>query len=87
MGAGADKVLSISGPEPSHLTLWFRGGVGTILMMLGLARWFNVNLKPGIADKLAWQTRPNRDGTGGATTLYLYGLGYTAAEWAAPALF
>jgi len=79
LGAGAGKALSISGPEPSLFVRWFRGGVGVILVALGLVQWFNVNLKPGLADKLAWHTRPNRQGNGGATTLYLYGLGYTAA--------
>lgn len=79
LGAGAGQALSISGSEPSYIVLWFRGGVGIILVMLGLAQWFNVNLKPGLADKLAWWTRPNRDGKGAAAPLYFYGLGYTAA--------
>jgi cytochrome c-type biogenesis protein len=79
LGTSTGKALSISGPEPSRFVLWLRGSVGVMLVALGLAQWFNVNLKPGIVDKLAWYTRPNRQGNGGATTLYLYGLGYTAA--------
>lgn len=79
LGVSAGEALSISKPEPSRLVLWFRGGLGLILVALGLAQWFKVNLKPSLADKLAWHTRPNRQGNGGATTLYLYGLGYTAA--------
>ena len=79
LGAGAGQAVSISGPDPSRFVLWFRGLVGVILVVLGPAQWFNVNLKPEIADKLAWRTRPNREGTGSLTTLYLYGLGYTAA--------
>ncbi len=79
LGISTGQALSISGPEPSGFVLWFRAGVGVTLVALGLAQWFNFNLKPSIADKLAWSTRPNRQGDGGATTLYLYGLGYTAA--------
>jgi cytochrome c biogenesis protein CcdA len=79
LGAGAGQLLSISGPDPSQFVRWFRGGVGVILIALGLAQWFNVNLKPGLADALAWQTRPNRESQKPATTLYLYGLGYNAA--------
>jgi cytochrome c biogenesis protein CcdA len=79
LGISAGQALSISGSEPSRFVLWFRAGVGVMLVALGLAQWFNFNLKPSIADKLAWYTRPNRQGHGGATTLYLYGLGYTAA--------
>lgn len=79
LGVSAGQALSISGPEPSIFVLWFRGLVGVLLVALGLAQWFDVNLKPGLADKLAWYTRPNRQGNGGATTLYLYGFGYTAA--------
>ena len=79
LGAGAGQTLSISGPEPSRFVLWFRGVIGVILVALGLAQWFNINIKPGIADKLAWYTRPNRAGARGTSTFYLYGLGYTAA--------
>ena len=79
LGLSAGQALSISGPEPSPFVLWFRGLVGVLLVALGLAQLFDVNLKPGLADKLAWYTRPNRQGNGGATTLYLYGFGYTAA--------
>lgn len=79
LGVSAGKALSISGPEPSRYVLWFRGALGVILVLLGLAQWFNINLKPGIADRLAWHTRPNHQGNGRAAALYLYGLGYTAA--------
>ncbi len=79
LGAGTAKALSISGPETSQFVRWFRGGVGVILVALGAAQWFNVTLKPGLADSLAWRTRPNRGGKGGATSLYFYGLGYNAA--------
>jgi cytochrome c-type biogenesis protein len=79
LGVGTGQALSISGPEPSRFVLWFRGLVGVLLVALGLAQWFNVNLKLGLTDKLAWYTRPNRQGNGGVTTLYLYGFGYTAA--------
>lgn len=79
LGAGAGQLISISGPEPSQFVRWFRGGVGVILIALGIAQWLNVNLKPGLADALAWQTRPNREGQRPAVTLYLYGLGYNAA--------
>ena len=79
LGASAGQTLSVSGPEPSRFVLWFRGLVGVSLVALGLTQWFNVNLKPKIVDKLAWHTRPNRERVGGISTLYLYGLGYTAA--------
>lgn len=79
LGVSAGQALSISEPDPSRFVLWFRGGVGLILVALGVAQWFNVNLKPDVADKLAWYTRPNRQDNGGVTTLYFYGLGYTAA--------
>ena len=79
LGASAGKALSISGPEPSRLVLWFRVGVGVVLIALGVGQWLNLNLKPRLADVLAWRTRPNREGKGGAATLYFYGLGYTAA--------
>jgi cytochrome c-type biogenesis protein len=79
LGAGAGQALSISGPEPSQFVRWFRGGVGLILVALGVAQWLNANLKPGLADSLAWRTRPNRHSQKPAATLYLYGLGYNAA--------
>jgi cytochrome c biogenesis protein CcdA len=79
LGAGAGNALSISGPDPSQFVRWFRGGVGVILIALGIAQWLNINLKPGLADLLAWQTRPGRESQKPAATLYLYGLGYNAA--------
>lgn len=79
LGAGAGKALSISGPEPSLFVRWFRGGVGVILIALGVAQWLNLNLKPGLADALAWRTRPQRETQRPATTLFFYGLGYNAA--------
>jgi cytochrome c-type biogenesis protein len=79
LGASAAKSLSISGPTPNHWTLWFRGGVGLILIALGVGQWRGLNLKPHLADAFAWQTRPNREGQRPAATLYFYGLGYNAA--------
>lgn len=79
LGAGAGKALSISGPESSQFVRWFRGGVGVILIALGIAQWLNVNLKSGLVDILAWQTRPDRESQRPVVTLYLYGLGYNAA--------
>ncbi len=79
LGAGAGKALSISGPEPSLFVRWFRGGVGVILIALGIAQWLNLNLKPGLADALAWRTRPQRETQKPAAALFFYGLGYNAA--------
>jgi cytochrome c-type biogenesis protein len=79
LGAGAGKVLSISGPEPSQFVRWFRGSVGLVLMGLGVMQWLTINLKPGLTDVLAWQTRPGRDSQHPTLALYLYGLGYNAA--------
>jgi cytochrome c-type biogenesis protein len=79
LGASAGKALSISGPEPSQFVRWFRGGVGIVLVTFGVAQLLNVSLKPGLADKIAWQTRPDRHSQKPAGTLYSYGLGYTAA--------
>jgi cytochrome c-type biogenesis protein len=79
LGVGAATMLSISGPDPNAFVRWFRGGVGLVLIVLGLAQWRDVNLKPYLADALAWQTRPQRDTQRPAAALYLYGLGYNAA--------
>ena len=79
LGTGAAKSLSISGSDPSHFVLWFRGGVGLILIALGIIQWLGVNLKPGLVDTFAWQPRPNREGQRPVATLYFYGLGYNAA--------
>lgn len=79
VGAGAGQTLSISGPEPSALVRWFRGGVGVVLIMLGLAQWLGLNLKPTLADAFAWRTRPQYEAQNAGATLFLYGLGYNAA--------
>lgn len=79
LGASAGKTLSISGPEPNAFVRWFRGGVGVILISLGVAQWLNLNLKPGLADALAWRTRPRHETERSIITFYLYGLGYNAA--------
>ena len=80
LGSGFGKAVSMTDPNPNQGVLWFRGIVGGLLIVLGIAQWFGVNLKPGWADALAWRTRPQRDSArGGALTLYLYGFGYTAA--------
>jgi cytochrome c-type biogenesis protein len=79
LGAGAGQALSISGPAPSSFVRWFRGGVGVMLIVLGVAQWRGVNLKPRLADAFAWRTRPQRETPRPAATLYVYGLGYYAA--------
>ncbi|MDQ7036834.1 MAG: cytochrome c biogenesis protein CcdA [Anaerolineae bacterium] len=49
-------------------------------MILGIAQLCEVNLKPIIADALAWRTRPRSDAKQyPARSLYLYGFGYNAA--------
>jgi len=79
LGASAAKSLSISGPTPNHWVLWFRGGVGIILIALGMVQWLGVNLKLQLVDAFAWQTRPNHKTQRPVATLYIYGLGYNAA--------
>lgn len=80
LGAGFASAFSMTDPNPHPSVLWFRGIVGGLLIVLGFAQWFNVNLKPTWVDALAWRTRPQRESTrSGALTLYLYGFGYTAA--------
>lgn len=80
LGAGFASAFSMTDPNPHPSVLWFRGVVSSLLILLGFAQWFNVNLKPGWVDALVWRTRPQRESTrSGILTLYLYGFGYTAA--------
>lgn len=80
LGAGFASAFSMTDPNPHPSVLWFRGIVGGLLIVLGIAQWLNVNLKPGWVNALVWRARPQRESTrGGVRTLYLYGFGYTAA--------
>ena len=80
LGAGVAQGLSISGPEPSQFVRVFRGVVGVVILILGIGQLAGWNLKPRFVDALAYRTRPQRDGGRGPLgSLYLYGLGYTAA--------
>jgi cytochrome c-type biogenesis protein len=79
LGAGVAQGLSITGDNPTFIR-FFRGGVGIVLLILGFAQLREVNLKPIIADALAWRTRPRPNGKQyPVRTLYLYGFGYNAA--------
>lgn len=80
LGTGFAQGLSITGEEPIFIR-FFRGIVGIILIMLGIAQFRELNLKPMLADALAWRTRPrsNTDKQNPALSLYLYGFGYNAA--------
>ncbi len=79
LGAGVAQGLSITGDNPTFIR-FFRGGVGIVLLILGIAQLRGVNLKPIIADALAWHTRPRLDTKQyPARSLYFYGLGYNAA--------
>jgi cytochrome c-type biogenesis protein len=80
LGTGVGQSLSISGAEPSQLVRVFRGLVGVILLTLGIGQLSGWNLKPRFVDAFTYRTRPQRDGARRpARSLYLYGLGYSAA--------
>lgn len=80
LGAGVATVLCVSCPQPNVVVRLFRAGLGGVLLTLGVAQLMGWNLKPALADALAFVTRPRDGGTRGpAATLYLYGLGYNAA--------
>ena len=80
LGTGVGQSLSISGAEPSQLVRVFRGVVGLVLLTLGIGQLFGWNLKPRFVDAFTYHTRPQRGGgRGPARSLYLYGLGYSAA--------
>jgi cytochrome c biogenesis protein CcdA len=81
LGTGIAQGLSISGSQPNPFVRAFRAGVGITLMALGTAQLRGVNLKPMLADALAWRVRPRRDtaSRNPMLSLYLYGLGYNAA--------
>ena len=80
LGTGVGQSLSISGAEPSQLVRVFRGVVGLVLLTLGIGQLFGWNIKPKFVDAFTYRTRPRREGgRGPARSLYLYGLGYSAA--------
>lgn len=80
LGAGAAAGLSISADEPNAFVQGFRGLVGLVLLALGVGQVVGWNLKPRLTERLIYQTRPARQGgRGPVASLYLYGLGYTAA--------
>jgi cytochrome c-type biogenesis protein len=81
LGAAVAQGLSISGSQPNPFVRAFRAGVGITLMALGTAQLTGVNLKPVLADALAWRVRPRQDAASRnpILRLYLYGLGYNAA--------
>jgi cytochrome c-type biogenesis protein len=80
LGSGVGESLSISSDEPSQLLLIFRAVVGIALLALGFSQLAGWNLKPKIADSLAFWTRPQRQSyRRSETSLFLYGLGYNAA--------
>lgn len=80
LGAGAAQGLAISGPTPNSFVRVFRGLVGLALLGLGVAQIAGWTFKARPAEALAYLTRPQRGGgRGPAATLYLYGLGYSAA--------
>lgn len=80
LGTSVGQSLSISGAEPSQFVRVFRGFVGVVLLTLGIGQLSGWNLKPRFVDAFTYRTRPQREGGRGPTrTLYLYGLGYSAA--------
>jgi len=80
LGTGVAQGLSISSSDPSGFVRIFRGVVGVVILILGIGQLAGWNLKPRFVDALTYRTRPQRDGgRGPASSLYLYGLGYTAA--------
>jgi cytochrome c-type biogenesis protein len=80
LGTGFAQGLSITGEENNFIRI-FRSLVGVILIVLGIAQVREVNLKPILADALAWRTRPglNTDSQNPVVSLFLYGFGYNAA--------
>ncbi|MCI0712330.1 MAG: hypothetical protein L0154_19405 [Chloroflexi bacterium] len=78
VGTGLAQGLSITGDQ-AIFTRAFRSLVGIVLIFLGIAQFRGVNLKPLLADHLAWRTRPHLENKNPTRSLYFYGLGYNAA--------
>lgn len=80
VGEGIAQGLSITGNQAAF-TRTFRALIGGILILLGIGQWRGVNIKPMVADALAWRTRPRHEETikRPLLNLYLYGFGYNAA--------
>jgi cytochrome c-type biogenesis protein len=80
LGAGMAKSSSISSEASGQLVRIFRGAVGAILLLLGIAQFAGWTLKPRFVDAFAFRTRPLRDSARSLWRgLYFYGLGYNAA--------
>ncbi len=80
LSAGVAQGLSITDGTPNAGVITFRFGLGVLLLLLGFGQLRGWNLKPRFVDPFIYRTRPQRAGRlGPARTLYLYGLGYTAA--------
>ncbi|MGH2625477.1 MAG: cytochrome c biogenesis CcdA family protein [Anaerolineales bacterium] len=79
-GSALPRGLGISGPSPNPYVLAFRAGLGVLLAVLGAGQLAGWNLKPWLADALAYRTRPSRAGSPAPRwSLFLYGFGYNAA--------
>lgn len=80
LGGGFGESISISGDDPSRWLLIFRGVIGFALLVLGLGQLAGWNLKPRVADALAYWSRPQpQSSRRPEASLFLYGLGYNAA--------
>ena len=80
LSAGVAQGRSIADGTPNPGVIAFRFGTGVLLLILGFGQLRGWNLKPRFVDAFVYRTRPQRAGKlGPASTLYLYGLGYTAA--------
>lgn len=80
LGAGFTKGFSISSGDPNDLVLGFRLLVGVALLYLGIAQYVDKVPRLNFSYALAYKTRPRKNQPENPTkTMYLYGLGYTAA--------
>lgn len=80
LGAGITKGFSISSGDPNNLVLGFRLLVGVGLLFFGFTQYFDNVPRLKFSYAMAYSTRPRKDQMENpAKTMYLYGLGYTAA--------
>lgn len=80
LGAGFTKGFSISSGDPNDLVLGFRLLVGAALLYFGITQYLGKVPRLNFSYAMAYKTRPRKDQPENPIkTMYLYGLGYTAA--------
>lgn len=77
-GAAAGRTLSISGGDPSPVTLALRAGVGALLVGLGALPLLGVTLRTGLLSRRSGTVVLGEDRRS-LKDLFVYGFGYNAA--------